>query len=60
MNHKFGEVRHTNAYDDHPYVKCEICGKVMFLSGDDFFNMECQAASEQRESLRNKLEVDNG
>jgi len=60
MNHQFGEIQHTNSADDRPYVRCQRCGKVMFVSGDDYFNMECRVAAEDKERLREKLENKNG
>lgn len=59
MNHKFGQVQHTNSDNDQPYRKCEKCGKVMFEYGDDHFNMVCSEAVKDREYLRQKLEGKN-
>lgn len=56
MYHKFGQVQHTKSDNDQPYRKCEKCGKVMFGHGDDYFNMVCSKAVDNKDELRRKLE----
>ncbi len=55
-SHKFGPVQHTSADNDHPYQKCQLCGKVCFQEGDDYFNMVCMSVNREMEDLRKKLE----
>lgn len=54
MNHKFTPIQETA--DGTQYYKCLLCNKIMFKSGDDYFNLVCQAKVNERENLRQDLE----
>lgn len=53
-NHRFGSITGPADNTRLQYRQCQACGAVMFIEGDDYFNMICPKSSErvQRENLR--------
>lgn len=55
-NHDFSYAYMKDEVTGEHYKKCGRCGKVMFLTGDETFNMICQPLVQTREDVRKRLE----
>lgn len=53
--HDWGIGKLKDKISGEEYWKCQRCGSVCFDKGDDYFNMICFEAVEDRENIRKRL-----
>ncbi len=52
--HSFSPIL-KDAISGEEYRTCNRCRQVMFVRGDDWFNMYCQPVIQDREDIRKRL-----
>lgn len=59
--HNFGYQEYTEEISGLKYKRCVRCGAVMFIDGDNFFNLHCpKGINQTMEQARARIQSNTG